>query len=416
MKRVLFFLIALATCGLGMGQNYISFPDAIAADDVEIEQGGTATVVLELTKLAPDAGVDLRDGQFSIILPEGITIQYDTKKKKYKVTMSSAQDEDYSIRTTKIDDQHFNFLFANISGVPLEQGELVEIVIEADATATGGDAIVCGQSGDNSPILISGEDEESNQYKYTQDPFTFKIIMPMLLDEVKDYGSFGEYTGKVTVKRTIGAGKWNTICLPFGMTNEQVTAAFGEGVQIAEFTECKTYKKGDKVTGLGLHFTSMTTPIIAANTPYLIQVEDDVESFVVDETSFSDNEPSVSVSGGTFVGNYKYIKNLGSEDHPYMFLSGNQFYTAVGKTKLKSFRGYFDLDDLAQYRAGKADAANINFFVDDEQATEIVGVTMGQGTPDAVYDLQGRQIKVDGDLNSLQKGVYIINGQKVTVK
>jgi len=240
--------------------------------------------------------------------------------------------------------------------------------------------------------------------------------MPMLLDEVKDYGSFGEYTGKVTVKRTIGAGKWNTICLPFGMTNEQVTAAFGEGVQIAEFTECKTYKKGDKVTGLGLHFTSMTTPIIAANTPYLIQVEDDVESFVVDETSFSDNEPSVSVSGGTFVGNYKYIKNLGSEDHPYMFLSGNQFYTAVGKTKLKSFRGYFDLDDLAQYRAGKADAANINFFVDDEQATEIVGVTMGQGTPDAVYDLQGRQIKVDGDLNSLQKGVYIINGQKVTVK
>lgn len=418
MKRVLFFLIALATCGLGMGQNYISFPDAIAADDVEIEQGGTATVVLELTKLAPDAGVDLRDGQFSIILPEGITIPYDTKKKKYKVKMSSAQDEDYSINATKIDDQHFNFLFANITGVPLEQGELVEIIIEADATANGGDATICGQGGEDSPILISGEDEESNQFKYTQDAFTFKIIMPMVLDEVKDYESFGEYTGKVTVKRTIGADKWNTICLPFDMTNDQVTTAFGEGVQIAEFTECKTYtnKKTNTVTGLGLHFTSMTTPVIAANTPYLIQVAEDVTSFVVDETTLVDAEPSASVSGGSFVGNYKYIKNLGSEDHPVLFLSGNQFYTAIGNTKLKSFRGYFDLDDLAQYRTDKNAAANINFFVDDEQATEIVGVTMGQDNPDAVYDLQGRLVKVDGDLNSLQKGVYIINGQKVTVK
>ncbi|MBR3087828.1 MAG: hypothetical protein IKH02_02300 [Prevotella sp.] len=243
--------------------------------------------------------------------------------------------------------------------------------------------------------------------------------MPMVLDEVKDYESFGEYTGKVTVKRTIGAGKWNTICLPFDMTNDQVTTAFGEGVQIAEFTECKTYtnKKTNTVTGLGLHFTSMTTPVIVANTPYLIQVADDVTSFVVDETTLVDAEPSASVSGGSFVGNYKYIKNLGSEDHPVLFLSGNQFYTAIGNTKLKSFRGYFDLDDLAQYRADKNDAgSNINFFVDDEQATEIVGVTMGQDNPDAVYDLQGRQVKVDGDLNSLQKGVYIINGQKVTVK
>ena len=76
MKRVLFFLIALATCGLGMGQTYIQLPDAIAADDVEIKQGGTATVVLELTKLAPDEGVDLRDGQFSIILPDSSTTDF----------------------------------------------------------------------------------------------------------------------------------------------------------------------------------------------------------------------------------------------------------------------------------------------------------------------------------------------------
>ena len=70
------------------------------------------------------------------------------------------------------------------------------------------------------------------------------------------------------------------------------------------------------------------------------------------------------------------------------------------------------MDGYAEYHS----AANVNYFVDEEQATEIVGLTTGQGAVDAVYDLQGRQVKVDGDLNSLQKGVYIVNGQKVTVK
>lgn len=34
-----------------------------------------------------------------------------------------------------------------------------------------------------------------------------------------------------------------------------------------------------------------------------------------------------------------------------------------------------------------------------------------------VYDLQGRKMKIENnDLNSLQKGVYIIDGKKVTIK
>ena len=40
-----------------------------------------------------------------------------------------------------------------------------------------------------------------------------------------------------------------------------------------------------------------------------------------------------------------------------------------------------------------------------------------QHITEGVYDLSGRKIQLqDGDLNKLQKGVYIINGKKVTIK
>ena len=421
MKRILFFLFALIAYGSVWSQTNI---DLFSIDGVTIEPDGKATIYVATLDPGDE---DLKGAQFDLYLPVGISIDEITEVDDETGEVFTYPDVSmygtYNINNFDVSfEQKNNFVRFIIkhkqkTSVIKKSAKFLKIGIKASADyATAGDmATVCGSKSGNTvnPILISSDGIN----KFEQDPIDFRIILP--LDEEKDYSAFGDFTGNVKVKRTIGAGKWNTICLPFEMDNTQVTTAFGAGVKIAEFTECKTYKKGDLVTGLGLHFTSMTTPAIVANRPYLIQVNEAVTSFVVNKTTFidptEDNPPSVTVTGGTFVGNYKYIKNLG-EDHPVLFLSNNQFYTAIGKTKLKSFRGYFDLDDLAQYRTDKNAAANINFFVDDEQATEIVGVTTGQGTPDAVYDLQGRQIKVDGDLNSLQKGVYIINGQKVTVK
>ena len=397
MKRFLFFLLTLTTSAIGVWAEDMVLDQCITIDDVEVTPGEAATVNVCISEAGIDnAGVGLTGFTIDMYLPEGVTpaeLEEDEEEpgKFYITTYGSSVNPNHQASGNPAvggNEQHIRFLVASFQNKSLKAGVVFSFKINVNEDIEIKpfyDVIVSGANGDKTNIKISGKQSKH----FEQVPFSFKLKMPMVLDEVKDYESFGEYTGAVTVKRTIGAGKWNTICLPFDMTSDQVTAAFGEGVQIAEFTECKTYKKGDLVTGLGLHFTSMT---------------------------FADYAPSVTVPGGTFVGNYKYIKNLG-EDHPVLFLSNNQFYTAIGNTKLKSFRGYFDLDDLAQYRADKNDAgSNINFFVDDEQATEIVGVTTEQGTPDAVYDLQGRQIKVDGDLNSLQKGVYIINGQKVTVK
>ena len=431
MKRFLLFLLALATYSFGMSQNYISFPNAFAVDDVDIEPGGTATVVLKLTQLATDEGVSIRDGQFELLLPEGITIKYDDEEDDYCVYMSSVQNKNYAVTFSKTSDQHFQFLYNNSRGKSLVVGDVIEIVLEADANAAGGEATVCGDEGVTSPLLISGRDAANAAYNYAQDPFTFNIVVCKTLDENKEggYEAFAAYTGKVKVNRTISAGNWNTICLPLSMTVAQVKTAFGSDVQLATFSGCTPSKnKNNDVTGLNLHFASVSlngadnTEVFQANTPYLIKVETAVtEPFTLDPatiTEITDGTPTATGTGGSFIGTYKYISALGSEEHPYMFMSGNTFYTAIGNTKMKPFRAYFDLDDLAAYRAyrNSHSSANVNIFVDDEQVTGIDGVTIGQGNVDAVYDLQGRLVKVDGDLNNLEKGIYIINGQKVTVK
>ena len=65
---------------------------------------------------------------------------------------------------------------------------------------------------------------------------------------------------------------------------------------------------------------------------------------------------------------------------------------------------------------GQDFGAKVGFIVDGE-ATSVDGIPSYQRVVEGVYDLSGRKIQLqDGDLNKLQKGVYIIDGKKVTIK
>ena len=94
-----------------------------------------------------------------------------------------------------------------------------------------------------------------------------------------------------------------------------------------------------------------------------------------------------------------------------LFLSGNEFWYSTGKTKMKGFRGYFQFTDVVP----QSSSAKVNFSVDGEP-TSIDGMNIKYAI-DGVYDLSGRKIKLEnGDVTKLQKGVYIIDGKKVTIK
>ena len=249
----------------------------------------------------------------------------------------------------------------------------------------------------------------------------------VVLDETSTTAPEAANSVDVRVKRTINAGEWSTICLPFAMTVAQCQAAFGNDVQIGDFTGY-TYNSGEN--RLTVNFSSVTA--IAANHPYIIKVSTAVTEFTVDgvdvnpvddpRVSFRTSNKKLKDFVGTYVADFDFYDEA---KHIPLFLSGNRFWYATEATKhLKAYRAYFDFVDMLP----EADAARIAISFGDATSIHKAQGTIhnSECTIDneagAIYDLSGRKV-ANGQL---KKGVYIKrsaegrlqgeNGKKVIVK
>ena len=208
----------------------------------------------------------------------------------------------------------------------------------------------------------------------------------------------------VRVKRTINAGSWSTICLPFAMTEAQSKAAFGDDVQLADFSAWSSEEDDDgNIIKLEINFTDVTE--IEANHPYIIKVSTDMTEFSVDGVDIAaEEEPTVQVGKkkaerGYFIGTYTANTEV-PEDN--LFLSGNKFWYSSGLTQMKGFRGYFELADVLT--DAEESGARITVRIDDSPTD--VKVLKGNAPSDGIYyDLSGRRTDNPG------KGYYIVNGK-----
>lgn len=215
----------------------------------------------------------------------------------------------------------------------------------------------------------------------------------------------------VTLKRSIVKNEWNTICLPFDVTAEQATAAFGEGVKIAQLD--------DTSTGNTLSFKNVDA--IKATAPYLIKptIAAPAEGYKFEGVTIKANDkgnvvPDAVITKGLygFVGVYnpvdatEDIKNTAFRDECYAAFLGdnNTIFKAAGGT-MKGFRAYFAIPN------GTATSAlRVNI---DGTATSIKNIDSEVVESNApVYNLQGQ--RVDG--NNLTPGIYVKAGKKFVVK
>ena len=261
--------------------------------------------------------------------------------------------------------------------------------------------------------------------KFEDVEFTIKVVENIVtLDENSTTAPTAAENVNVLVKRSVKAGNWGTICLPFAMDANQVAAAFGEGAQLADFIGTEIIKDDDDlVSEIKVKFESASA--IEANHPYLLKSKNDItydEGFKVEGVTINavktpqiafdwddDNEVWQTFFKGVYVPTVLSNKN-------WLFLSGNKFYYSNTSTTMKGFRGYFKFKSpLAAKYKEVSTGAHIGIVIDDE-ATSIDGFTTSR-VVEGVYDLSGRKIQLEnGDLNKLQKGVYIIDGKKVTIK
>lgn len=272
-------------------------------------------------------------------------------------------------------------------------------------------------------VTISGFDflDGTNYIRANDVTFTVNVVAAhtIVLDEESTVAPEAATGVNVRVKRTIKANEWSTICLPFAMTAEQITSAFGTGVQVKDFNGIESMTEGDDIVAIEVKFNDVNA--IEANHPYVIKLTSKAityeDGFIVEgvdiaptgELSVDKDETKVKVGSklytfyNSFVGTYVAGTTVPENG---LFLNGNQFWYSNGSTIMKGFRGYFSFMDVLSEVANASTRIGFNF----DETTGIKEVH-GNANVEGTYDLQGRKVE-----EPTNKGLYIVNGRKVVKK
>lgn len=203
----------------------------------------------------------------------------------------------------------------------------------------------------------------------------------------------------ITLNRTLVADKWNTLCVPFAISEEEIKANFGEGTLVEKF---------DAVNGNTVNFADSTS--IEAGVPYLIKptVAGTTYTFYGKEVS-ADAPKTEGNADVTFQGIYSPtdITNKGTVKAAGVTEGGKVLFVNPG-SQTKAFRCFFTISDNASITP-----AMLKISIKGvETAINSIVMDNSNATDNAVYNLQGQ--RVNG--NSLTKGIYIKNGKKFAVK
>ena len=203
----------------------------------------------------------------------------------------------------------------------------------------------------------------------------------------------------VKLNRTLVADKWNTLCVPFAISEEEIKANFGEGTLVEKF---------EAVNGNTVNFADATS--IEAGVPYLIKptVAGTTYTFYGKEVS-ADAPKTEGNADVTFQGIYSPtdITNNGTVKAAGVTEGGKVLFVNAG-SQTKAFRCFFTISDNASIKP-----AMLKISIKGvETAINSIVMDNSNATDNAVYNLQGQ--RVNG--NSLTKGIYIKNGKKFAVK
>ena len=297
------------------------------------------------------------------------------------------------------------------------------------------------------PTSITSEDllDENNQkigtrYKgtatYEKNGFTYtftdvKDVIPTLslqddYDNTKRLESNDGRRANVllTSRKLYKDGSWNTLCLPFDLTAEEVTA------QLAP-SELKTLSSSnyDSETGtLTLNFEDATT--IEAGKPYIIKWTGNTEWLSPEFTSVTikNVDAAVTTDYVTFQGNFSPV-SLKANDKSVLYLGAdNKLYYPSQNRTMGSCRAVFRLHNglaVGDLVPGGAKATRFVMNFGSDETTGIVEVNADEDFKSAShesgisnslqrawYDLQGRRLTG----KPTARGIYINNGKKVVIK
>lgn len=255
-------------------------------------------------------------------------------------------------------------------------------------------------------VTFAAATNESNRFFLDEVMVKEIAAADVTLDEDKDNVVEAAENANVTLKRTLYAdGGWNTLCLPFSLTDEQTKAAFGNDVKL------RTLASFD-----GKTLTFAEAAGITAGVPCLIKVSKVAENNTYTFTGVSvkaikaDNDKYDMDETLTFVGIYAPmdVATAFEKDGNALFLgAANKFYKAKAGTTMKAFRAFFLVPASTDTQALRAVIDGTTTGIDDLN----IDTVKADGR---VYNLNGQCVGYS--LEGLKAGIYIQNGKKVIKK
>lgn len=254
--------------------------------------------------------------------------------------------------------------------------------------------------------VTNSKNKENNRFFLDEVTVTESAAREITLNEEKANVIETEGKANVTLRRTLYDDGWNTLCLPFSLSEAQAKLAFGDGVELREL---------EKVEGTTLIFKAVKG--LTAGVPCLIRpsrvAEDNTYTFSGVQTTVvtADSRAKDAVGGAiSFTGIYSPVDVTGWADSHNEYVAflgaGNKFFRALSGKPMKAFRAFFIVPETTSVAAVKA--------VIDGTTTAIGELNVdGDKTGGRVYNLNGQCVGTS--LDGLQPGIYIRHGRKVII-
>ena len=368
----------------------------------------TATYTLNVT----DPNYEVKTVTFDVTVDKGTTTgtEADAMNKGgvYVTSKSAALGRDDEYRLYGGSTHTFSVKTGKITKIEFvgnsEEYSLKNLKLKVENGTFSATALAATWTGNSDNVVFTTE----AQVRATKITVTVKapVAKDVALDEEKDNVVEAAENANVTLKRTLYAdGGWNTLCLPFSLTDEQTKAAFGNDVEL------RTLASFD---GKTLTFAKATG--ITAGVPCLIKVSKVAENNTYTFTGVSvkaikaDADKYDMDESLTFVGIYAPMdvaKKFEKDGNALFLGAANKFYKAKAETRMKAFRAFFLVPASTDTQALRAVIDGTTTGIDDLN----IDTVKADGR---VYNLNGQCVGYS--LEGLKAGIYIQNGKKVIKK
>ena len=254
--------------------------------------------------------------------------------------------------------------------------------------------------------LIAGEFLDIDYIYFTDDvtnvdegtQFNKRIALKDTEDNASVLSANNGQTVDIDLTRSLTNASYNTLCLPFDLSSEQVEATFGAGTSIGQLTSARI-KENDE---LYLNFSFVNT--MEAGVPYIIQPENNVANPLIENVTIDNTLRPADFEHVAFKGVFspKEIEVQSADSYSILLLGANNTLSWPNTTaNMKGMRAYFDLSTQASMIVRRASFG----FHQEGQATGIEEIQSQQ---------QSAKILRNGQLYIIRNGEeYTITGARV---